>query len=90
MKFKRTAGKWKWKLTVLDSGDQRVIFADEKGNELHPTIGDVELMEHAPEMYEMLCRFVDFINEKDMCGLMESAKELIAHINVESQKEDRQ
>lgn len=88
--YERTARKWKWELTVLDKGDQRVIFADGNGNEINSTIRDVELREHAPEMYELLCRFVDFINEKDMCGLMDSAKELIAHINAERQKEDRQ
>ena len=59
MTLKRTPGRWHWELVKLDNGDERVIFADENNNEIHPTLGDIKLLEAAPEMYGMLSMLRD-------------------------------
>lgn len=90
--LKRTPGKWDWKMTVLDNGDERVIFVDEQGNEIHPTLGDVKLMAASPEMYELLEQVVDELHEAAYIGeynenaykLWEKVTDLLVRIDVKS------
>ena len=94
MTLKRTPGKWHWELVKLDNGDERVIFADENNNEIHPTLGDIKLLEAAPEMYELLrtiCKEIPIIEDgsrhDELCLAIFQADKLLARIDgTESDK----
>ena len=93
MTLKRTPGKWHWDLMKLDNGDERVIFADENNNEIHPTLGDLRLLEAAPEMYELLriiCKEFPIIagdsRHDELWFAISKANYLLARIDGEQEK----
>lgn len=49
-----TPGNWTWQLQVQPDGDERVIFLDDNGNEIHPTLADVKIMAVAPELFSII------------------------------------
>ena len=65
--LERTPGKWKWGFLKAQPG----IFVDGEG--------DLELMAHAPEMYEMLWRVMDKFPD-------DAVAQLLKEINVKRQE----
>ena len=62
--LKRTPGKWSWSFSQdPETRGKPGIFVEGDGEPLIPQVGDLELMAHAPEMYELLCEVSDELGE---------------------------
>ena len=99
---KRTPGKWTWDFSKdPETYGKPGIFVEGEGDPLTPMIGDLELMAHAPEMYEMLWKIIDCLNrgltkgffrkeENLVHGIIERVMPLLKDINVERQDTDKE
>lgn len=97
--LKRTPGKWIWAFSKdPDTRGKPAIFVEgADGEPLTPTIGDLELMAHAPEMHEMLykveeelARAIAYRNlTQGIYDVSEQVSRLLGDINVKRQKEKR-
>ena len=100
--LKRTPGKWTWGFSKDPEtyGKPGIFIEGDEGEPLTPTIGDLELMAHAPEMYEALWMISNsltrglntgaFPKDKSLVyGIMKGITALLKEINVERQDKAR-
>ena len=78
-----TPGNWTWQLQVLPNGDERVVFLDDNGNEIHPTLDDVKIMAAAPELFAIVQALAK-CQPHQFSALKLRAGELIREIQVAS------
>ncbi|MBQ7732493.1 MAG: hypothetical protein IJT58_00550 [Synergistaceae bacterium] len=76
--LKYTHGKWSWRFI---DGSKPVITIDDGNNEINSLqLGDMKLIENAPDMFELLWR----ISDLEISGrLIDDVRDLLRHINVE-------
>ena len=90
--FKRTKGKWSWDFSHdPETFDKPGIFIDGDKPLLRVEVGDLQLMANAPEMYELLWKISDELDNvlifgtvtKGLPALAEKITALLREINVE-------
>ena len=101
--LKRTPGKWRWDFSKAPEtyGKPGIFIEGDEGEPLTPTMGDLELMAHAPEMHEALWKILDsltkglntgaFPKDKSLVyGIMKRITALLKEINVERHDIDKE
>lgn len=82
--LKRTPGKWKWNFSRdPETYGKPGIFVEGEGGPLAVMLGDLVLMENAPEMYEMLWQVSDELDKALKQGVItEGIHEIIRRISA--------